>query len=238
MQKTSQAPLQELDYLVTADDIAYLNHYHTQRSPILRRQRRVVGAVTAILGIFGFLGFLPLGGVLPLMMMIMALIGVFVAAGVRKTPTRQHVERVRKLFDEGRNRALFGHHHIRLLQDHLEVSTEFSRGEVKWEGVERVEHDENYVFIYISALNAYVINKRYFPGEEHAQAFFESAYTLHQEAVYGQNMLTHHPAAPLGSGRALPAPVPPQAPRLPVGGPPQAPRKPALGSSGGTDGSI
>lgn len=215
--------MEELDYLVTADDIAYLNHYHATKSPTLRRSRAAVGVSLTLFGVIGFLFSFGVPG-LGLVLMMSVVVGVWIAMGKRRGPTRQQTEHIRRLFDEGRNRALFGHHHIRLLEDRVEVSTEFSRGEVMWEGVERVEQDDNYVFIYVSALNAYVINKKYFPSEAAAQQFFDRADHLHQRALQLE--------AGYSPQRALPAPAqaPSRSPSPQVRG--------LLGSAAGTDGSI
>lgn len=223
--------MQELDYLVTADDIAYLNHYHAQRSPTIRRNRAALGVSLTLIGVIGFLVSMATPGVGMGMMLLVVIAGVWVAMGRRRGPSRQQTEHIRQLFDEGKNRALFGHHHVRLLEEHVEVSTEFSRGEVRWEGVERVEQDEHYIFVYVSALNAYIINKKYFPSEQAAQRFFETARGYHQRAL----QLEDHSSSPRA---ALPAPS--RAPAPPRGSAPErAPRLPErLDKAAGTDGSV
>lgn len=218
--------MRELDYLVTADDIAYLNHYHTQNSPMLRRNRAAVGTVMTLVGVMGFLLAMGTAGISMGVMMLVVILGVWLAIGRRRSPSRQQTDYIRRLFEEGKNRALFGHHHIRLLDDRLEVSTEFSRGEVKWEGVERVEQDEKYVFIYVSALNAYVINKKFFPSEQHAQAFFGAADNLHRRAAQLESG-----EVPLD--RLLPGPTNRPAPK-----PSRTPQRQLAAAGPGTDGSV
>lgn len=218
--------MRELDYLVTADDIAYLNHYHTQNSPMLRRNRAAVGTMMTLIGAGGFLLAMGTAGLSMGIMMLVVILGVWLAVGRRRSPSRQQTEYIRRLFEEGKNRALFGHHHIRLLDDRLEVSTEFSRGEVKWEGVERVEEDEGYIFIYVSALNAYVINKKFFPSEQHARAFFGAANNLHRRAAQLE-------AGELPLDRLLPSPTNRPAPK-----PSHTPPRRLAAAGPGTDGSV
>ena len=237
--------MQELDYLVTADDIAYLNHYHAQRSPTLRRTRAIVGIALTIMGVAGFSLAMATTGAGIMFMAIMVVMGVWIAIGKRRGPSRQQREHIRRLFDEGRNRGLFGHHHIKLLENHIEVSTEFSRGEVNWEGVERVEEDEEYIFIYVSALNAYVINKKYFPSEESAHQFFLSADHLHRSALMLEGQHAARPALPYHGEparepprelAAQPRALAPQPRRMLQGHPGLS--SGAGGTGGGTDGTI
>lgn len=236
------ATMQELDYLVTADDIAYLNHYHTQMSPAFQRRRTYVGLVMTVCGVFGFLTSLTIGGPALFFMALLIFMGVWTTLAKNSEPSKRHVQHIRRLYEEGKNRALFGHHHVRLLPDRIEVSTEFSRGEVKWEGVERVVDNEQYIFIYVSALNAYVINKKYFPSEQHAQHFFALAQHSHAQALRleGASLAPNHllPAMEIPSVPThLPVPaaphIPAQRPLMPSG---HVAKPDAKG--GGTDGSL
>ena len=192
--------IEELDYLVTADDIAYLNHYHTQKSPAFQRRRRTAGVMCITFGVCGFLTALTLGGVALSFMALVILTGVWLTLGKRDKPSPRQIKQIKQIYGEGQNRALFGHHHVRLLADRIEVTTEFSRGEVKWAGVEKIAQDEHYVFIYVSALNAYVIHKRYFPSEAQSARFVQVAERLHAGALQLQGSASHEQ-------RALPAPI-------------------------------
>ncbi len=224
--------MREVDYLVTADDIAYLNHYHAQKSPTMQRNRTVLGVTLTLFGVVGFLITTSTSGMGMLLMITLVFSGVLIAMGRRDGPSRRQTEHIRRLFEEGENRALFGHHHIRLLEDKVEVTTEYSQGEVAWEGVERIEQDHNYVFIYVSALHAYAINKKYFSSEENAQSFFQRAKQLHQHA---RQLESEAPQ------RRLPGPAQPPAPRPePEQSPAALPSPDAFPSKGslGTDGSV
>jgi hypothetical protein len=220
-----------IDYLVCADDIAHFNHYHLQRSPRMKRHR-VVTAISIMLmwASVAFLLFPWLHiGALGLGMLVA---GIYVAATSRSGPSRHQTEAIRRLFDEGKNRALFGHHRMLLHDDRIEVSTEYSRGEVRWEGVERVEQDEQYVYIYVSALNAYVIPKKYFPSPQQSQIFFQEAQGRLERAL---QLESGH----VNLGRMLPAPTPEPVhqPLLPS---PAHTLRPARssGGAGGTDGTL
>lgn len=219
----------EIEYVVTADDVAYLNHYHAQKSPTIRHARLRGAALLVFLGM------------VVLMVAPSALLGLSVCTGLmvsaamiaaRKNgrPSRQQYEHIRRLFEEGNNRALFGPHRMLLHEDRLEVITEYSRGEVRWEGVERIEEDEQYIFIYVSALNAYVVHKKYFFSGHDAQRFIEHARHMHGRAMQldpppshralpePPRHAPHHPPHHTPAPRALPSPAMAGGPRLAADG--------------------
>lgn len=238
---------EEVTYLVTTEDIAHLNHHFSQTTPAFQRSRRFgVAMIMAGALLVAFAG----GGSLFAMSFLVTsvILSVLLMAG-RRGPTRRQVRMIDRLFEDTRNRVVLGRHQMKLLPEHIEVATDYSRGEVSWEGVERVTQDESHIYIYVSALNAYVINKRYFPTREHAKAFFDQAWRLHNRALELESARNHggylpapqeHAHAP---HRALPAPhaaaraLP--APSLPAGGPSERRLpEPPFGSGSGTDGTI
>lgn len=199
--------MNEIHYMVTVEDIAHLNHHHFRSSPRARRGSflRVAGSIGMLfLSYFAFMAMLGVNTPGIMIFALMFMIGSFTHAYTRKKPNRAFVRRVKNLFGDGRNVSLFGQHHLLLHEEHVEVRTPYSQGTIRWEAIERVEQDEEYIFIYTSSLNAHIIHKRFFPTPGHAQAFFELAHRLHQ----GSLQLTHQ--APL----MLLAPQPPyQAPQ-------------------------
>lgn len=234
--------MNEIHYMVTVEDIAHLNHHHFRSSPRARRGSflRVAGSIGMLfISYFAFMAMLGINAPGLLVIVFMFMTASLVHAYTRKKPNRNFVKRVKRLFDDGRNVNLFGQHHLLLHEEHVEVRTPYSQGTIRWEAIERVEQDEEYIFIYTSSLNAHIIHKRFFPTPGHAQAFFELAQRLHQGAL----QLTHH--APL----MLPAPPQPyqapapqayyEQPEPPRPAPSASPRR--LGqeaASQGIDGSI
>ena len=238
--------MQEVHYMVTVEDIAHLNHHHFRASPRARRSMFLMFAgMTGLLGVSMFslmilFGMMPSGG---MMLMFLFLGALGVRAYTRKRPDRAFVRRVKRLFEDGRNVNLFGQHHLLLHEDCLELRTPYSQGTIRWEAVERVEQDEDYIFIYTSSLNAHIIHKRYFPSVDHAQAFFALAQRLHQGAL----QLSSPYGAPAGylpapPARALPGPLhrpdalEPSALKAPTSSPPL--RLPKESQPSGIDGSL
>jgi len=170
--------MNEIHYMVTVEDIAHLNHHHFRSSPRARRGSflRVAGSIGMLfISYFAFMAMLGINAPGMLIIVFMFMTASLVHAYTRKKPNRTFVKRVKRLFDDGRNVNLFGQHHLLLHEDHVEVRTPYSQGTIRWEAIERVEQDEEYIFIYTSSLNAHIIHKRFFPTPGHAQAFFELA---------------------------------------------------------------
>lgn len=82
----------------------------------------------------------------------------------------------------GRNRALFGHTKIELRPDALWRSSPMSEGWVRWQGIESVERNTEYVFIAIGVSAAYVIPRRAFANDAAFDAFTTRATELWRAA--------------------------------------------------------
>jgi len=197
--------MHEITYEVSTEDIAHLNHHVMERASVVRRRRSLAGAIFAFTGIMMFMSvqMTPLTFVFLVAMLTSSML---LASARRAGPSRSLTRYIEQLFSDGKNRAVLGTHSMRLLETHVEVSTRYSKSEVQWDGVERVEQDEQHIYVFVGALNAYVINKKYFPTQQDAQMFFQRAARLHDHAMmlegYGEHrQLPYHPEP-----RQLPAP--------------------------------
>jgi len=82
---------------------------------------------------------------------------------------------VRKLASEGKNKGILGSHTIIISEEGLQEITEVSESRSIWSGIERIEENEEYIFVYIGAYQAHVIPKRDFASKEDAKEFAEQA---------------------------------------------------------------
>ena len=81
----------------------------------------------------------------------------------------------RKLTGEGKNKGLLGGHTITITEEGLTETTEVNESRSSWEGIEKIEENEQYIFIYISAYQAHVIPKCAFASEKGEREFIEQA---------------------------------------------------------------
>ena len=229
--------MNDVHYMVTVEDIASLNHHHLRTAEPNRRSRqKFMGLSFAILFLLAGLGTLagsPVIGVFILLLVV----GIFSGSmTLRRTkPSGALVRRMKHLFSDGRNVTIFGAHHMKLLEDHLEIQTEHSVSQIKWTGIEKVEQSDDYIYIYVSSLTAHIIHKRFFASPQHAQAFYELAHRLQQQGLMRlegwqpAGLLAHEPA---------PSPHTQPAASLPRPLPTEPAARPAPPNAAGIDGSV
>jgi hypothetical protein len=70
------------------------------------------------------------------------------------------------------DRGQLGRHTIRLLDDGFYESTAVGESRTFWAGIDRVEQDDGYIFVYTAVSAAHVIPKRAFQGND-AELFYQ-----------------------------------------------------------------
>ena len=80
---------------------------------------------------------------------------------------------LRLLKDEKPGKGQLGRHRIVVSQEGLIESTAVGESRTSWGGVDRIEQDPHYIFIYTSPAAAHVIPKRAFRDPEEADAFYQ-----------------------------------------------------------------
>jgi hypothetical protein len=74
--------------------------------------------------------------------------------------------------DEKPGRGLLGRHRIVATEEGLTESTPVGESRTSWAGVDRIEEDPRYIFIYTSVAAAHIIPKRAFSDPQEAEAFY------------------------------------------------------------------
>ena len=83
---------------------------------------------------------------------------------------------------EKAGKGLLGTHTLELTESGLVETTWVGESRSSWVGVDRVEQDESYIYIYMSAIVAHVVPKRAF-GAGQADAFSQLASKLKDGAA-------------------------------------------------------
>ncbi len=86
---------------------------------------------------------------------------------------------------EGRNRILFGKQRVTLSPDGITKSGELDETRIAWPAVERVIKDREHVFIYTSALTAFIVPRRAFADLVGFDEFAMKAVRCHEQAETG-----------------------------------------------------
>jgi hypothetical protein len=97
------------------------------------------------------------------------IIFVFYLPFYRWINTRQ----ARKLLKEGDNKAVLGHHELSLSPEGIFVRTQTSESKTSWSAITKVLQNDQYVFLYVSSINAFVIPKKAFANESTLQEFLD-----------------------------------------------------------------
>jgi hypothetical protein len=83
---------------------------------------------------------------------------------------------IRRLLEEEKpGRGQLGKHRLALSEEGVVESTTVSESRTSWAGVDRVEQNADYIFIYTSPAAAHMIPKRAFRAPQEAEAFYQLA---------------------------------------------------------------
>lgn len=172
----------EVAYELDVDDLVELTLHNQKRSPTIRRQQVVAVALLAVPASL-LIGSAAMGG-FDGIALVVTFCAVFVFSFLLTRATSKRVNRrlVRKVYLEGSNRALLGARRLRLAPEGLQYSSSLIETAAKWAAVERIETTDEYAFLYIAAVQAYIVPRRAFGDEAHFKAFVELARRFRQQA--------------------------------------------------------
>ncbi len=161
------------EFDLTLDDHLAFQEYHLKHSPSIRALRlKNWLALPAGLGLlYGFMLMvspnpsLAVKGHWPLIA-----VGVVWLMGFPFWFHKAMLRNVRTLLEEGSNKGMLGKHTITISPETITQAMRYQTSAVRWEAVDKVVRGEGYLFVYISAVNAYIIPEHAFDGEK---AFFD-----------------------------------------------------------------
>jgi hypothetical protein len=177
--------IMQVSFEQTKDDLIAYNLYHSAHSPAIRRQRRTMIAVfvSAALVVAMLLLSFPSSPTPPPGILWVVVAAFLIGAAVLPRSYRRGVIKiVGRMIDEGQNRTLLGRREITISPVDLGAASELRSTTVRWKAVEKVVEDGDYLYIYISALEAIIVPRRAFAGEAPFAAFAD-AVRKHREAA-------------------------------------------------------
>ena len=174
MRSDEQSAQIAIRYNVTMDDLVAFNEYHMLLSPqALRKRRQLIAILTAVFvvefGVVGTLarGLLPPGTgwwswcLPPLFAFVFGGAAFFL---VRRSFNRKKPKlpkwmqnRIRKLYSAGENKSIIGEHILEVSENGFNDRTAYNESRYTWGTLERIETTEEHTFLFIGALNAFVI---------------------------------------------------------------------------------
>jgi hypothetical protein len=180
-----------VEFTNTPEDLKAFTSYHYEHSPIARRQRLVAQLLMtfAFLVAFG-VTLLVLGsgrsGVSPVTCMAFAIIGslgaglIFVTS--RSSIARGRVRNIEKMYQEGKNTALYEQHSVALDADGVRQKSPSAESFIRWSSIEKVALTDTHLFLYGSAVSAFAIPRRAFADDVQWNEFASLAQRYHADS--------------------------------------------------------
>jgi YcxB-like protein len=177
----------EVEYELTRDDIYAFRWRANYLAPTARRER-------LNLYVYLFLIFLLFFFMLPAitgdgftfslvhfaLLSITFVLMVFFASVFLKRQLRRAI--LQQVDEEKPGRGQLGRHKISLTETQIVESTDVGESRTSWAGVDRVEQNGDYIFIYTTPHAAYVIPRRAFDSPGQADSFYRLA-SIKKEAA-------------------------------------------------------
>jgi len=81
--------------------------------------------------------------------------------------------------EEGDNKLMFAPTKIIIKETEIEDISDYAKTTVKWEAIEKIAVNENYIFLYANANQAYIIPKRSFQDKKYMDTFIQTINRYH-----------------------------------------------------------
>ncbi|HSE31888.1 MAG TPA: YcxB family protein [Pyrinomonadaceae bacterium] len=163
----------QIDYDLTAEDAAAFSVYNFRTSPRFKRRLRISQAM-------GVFATLIIAVVWPnwtiidrlIFTVLLFLLFVFGYPLYYRWAIRRNAL---KTYSAAKSKSVLGEYTVIIESAGLTEKGSVSESKVAWSGVEKIENDNQYIYIFTSPLQAHVIPKRAFRNNEESQTFLETA---------------------------------------------------------------
>lgn len=154
-----------INYQLTKQDYIEFNIYHMGYSNSLRKLvfvQRYIVSIIFLIAPFIITKFIdiPLWYWLSIFVIVYILWVIFYPKHLRRSMGK----RISRMVDEGKNAGMFDNQSLTLSLDGIINIGSLDESKTKYEAVEKVAETNDYVFIYISSIKAYIIPIRAFVG--------------------------------------------------------------------------
>jgi hypothetical protein len=167
----------EVEYELTLDDLYAFQWRAAYSSAIARRARYKVYACSFLaLILFSLLSSFGTGGFVisrvNLYFLVVACPAVLLAYFfLERRMTRRLILQLLK--KEKPDKGQLGRHKVVLSEGEVVESTAVGESRTSWAGVDRIEQNPDYIFLYTSPAGAHIIPKRAFRDRQEAEGFYQ-----------------------------------------------------------------
>jgi hypothetical protein len=170
----------EITYHIEPKDVVAFQRYAYRTSPATKRMRLFVYLFFAIIIAYNFVttSSYPLGARIAsvfIEIVLFYLIFLFWTVVVGEYMFRRSVP-------QGANNGVLGWHQLTLGEREIVERTNVNEGRHMWEGIDRIEQDASYIYLFITNNQAHIIPKHSFENKFHAEDFYARATALKARA--------------------------------------------------------
>lgn len=174
----------EIEYIPEKEDFIAFNLYQNWQTPEGRkRKEKALISFTASFFFIMLLLYTLIGLAFDNTVLMSLLVGlglsvvsiIALAFYYNRLLSKTVRDQVSTWFDSGKNRDFSCRHRLVLDEQGLSDTSEYGESHTKWSGMERVEQNGDYIFIYPSSMEAIPLKKKHFPSESAAADFFSFA---------------------------------------------------------------
>ena len=167
----------EVEYELTRDDLFAFQWRAAYTSPAARRRRRkVYGYWFLALFLFAIVPAIGPGGFALSRVSFSFLLVTFPVISALQWSLERRLLRkaILQLLDQEKpERGQLGRHSLALSETGVREWTAVGESRTAWAGVDRVEEDPRYIYLYTSPVAAHLIPRRAFRDADQAQAFYQ-----------------------------------------------------------------
>jgi hypothetical protein len=168
----------DLKYQLTEEDYINFNLFHMKNSETIMksvRNQRIFTPVFYLLFsvVFSFLLDIPfLVSFTPFF-----ILSVLWVLFYPKYLFGRAIRHTKKLVKEGRNESILGEHHMVLNDEGIVDKTSKGETKVTWSGINELKENDQYIYLYNSALSSYILPKREFENVEEIRQYLNKKIT-------------------------------------------------------------
>jgi hypothetical protein len=160
-----------LDYYLEIDDLVAFNKHYKKKSKSLKKLKTLIIAIGMIISIGPFILTVDslLGKIIILLFGIISFL--FLYSLLQMLLNHNYI--IKWYLKSGKHDL--GKHTVEIDQGGVTEKTAVSASSRSWDGIDRIEENDKYIFLFLSENSAYIIPKRAFSNESTIDAFLASA---------------------------------------------------------------
>ncbi|TKC18034.1 YcxB family protein [Robertmurraya kyonggiensis] len=151
----------QIKYSLTEEDYLNFNLFHMKNSKTankaLKVQRYLIPIVYMVVA---YVFARVLDGSYILSFSIFGIMGILWIIFYPKYHYNFVLRQVRKMITEGNNEGLLGEHLMTISEEGVHDANPQGETKVSWSGIQDLKEDEHYLYLYNSAVSAYILPKR------------------------------------------------------------------------------